>query len=91
MVVCLTENHDFNSHDIAGLYKITGAVVFIESQGQFSTAVFSRKVVLRNFAKFTGKHLHQSLFFKKVAGLRLATLLKKRLCYRYFLRILRNG
>ena len=33
MVVCLTENHDFNSHDIAGLYKITGAVVFIESQG----------------------------------------------------------
>ena len=31
MVVCLTENHDFNSHDIAGLYKITGAVVFIEN------------------------------------------------------------
>ena len=26
---------------------------------------FVRKVVLRNFAKFTGKHLRQSLFFNK--------------------------
>ena len=38
-----------------------------------------RKVVLRNFTKFTGKHLCQSLFFNKVAGLRPATLLKRRL------------
>ena len=30
-----------------------------------------RKGVLRNFAKFTWKHLCQRLFFKKVAGLRL--------------------
>ena len=29
-----------------------------------------KKVVLRNFAKFKGKHLCQSLFFNKVAGLR---------------------
>ena len=28
------------------------------------------KGVLGNFTKFTGKHLHQSLFFNKVAGLR---------------------
>ena len=28
-----------------------------------------RKSVLRNFAKFTGKHLYQSLFLNKVAGL----------------------
>ena len=28
-----------------------------------------RKGVLRNFAKFTGKHLCQSLFFNKIAGL----------------------
>ena len=27
-----------------------------------------KKGVLRNFAKFTGKHLWQSLFFNKVAG-----------------------
>ena len=29
-----------------------------------------RKDVLRNFAKFTGKHLCKSLFYNKVAGLR---------------------
>ena len=29
-----------------------------------------KKGVLRNFTKFAGKHLHQSLFFNKVAGLR---------------------
>ena len=43
-----------------------------------------RKDVLINFAKFTGKHLCQSLFFNKVAGLRSATLLKKRLWHRCF-------
>ena len=36
-----------------------------------------RKGVFDNFAKFTGKHLCQSLFFNKTAGLRLALLLKK--------------
>ena len=41
--------------------------------------VFCKKGVLGNFAKFTGKHLCQSLFFNKVAGLRPATLLKKKL------------
>ena len=30
---------------------------------------FVSKGVLRNFAKFAGKHLCQSLFFNKVAGL----------------------
>ena len=46
--------------------------------------VFCKKGDLRNLAKFTGKHLCQSLFFNKVAGLRPATLLKKRLWRRYF-------
>ena len=46
--------------------------------------VFCKKGVLRNFTKFTGKHLCQSLFFNKVAGLRPATLLKKRLWHRCF-------
>ena len=32
--------------------------------------VFCKKGVLRNFSKFTGKHLCQSFFFNKVAGLR---------------------
>ena len=31
------------------------------------------KVVLRNFTKFSGKHLHQSLSFNKVTGLRSMT------------------
>ena len=38
-----------------------------------------KKCVLRNFIKFTGKHLFQSIFFIRVADLRAATLLKKRL------------
>ena len=37
----------------------------------------ARKDVLRNFAKFTGKHLCQSLFFNKVWDLRPTTLLKR--------------
>ena len=38
--------------------------------------VFCRKGVLRNFEKLTGKHLCQSLFFNKIAGFSLVTLLK---------------
>ena len=38
-----------------------------------------KKGVLRNFTKFTGKHLRQSLVFNKIVYLRLATLLTKRL------------
>ena len=33
--------------------------------------VFCKRAVSRNFAKFTGKHLCQSLFFNKVAGFSL--------------------
>ena len=49
-----------------------------------SRQVFCKKDVLRNFAKFTEKHLCQGLFLNKVTGLRPATfrpatLLKKRL------------
>ena len=46
--------------------------------------VLCKKGALRNFAKFTGKHLCQSLFFNKVAGLRPATLLKKRFWHMRF-------
>ena len=46
--------------------------------------VFCKKGALKNFAKFTAKRLCQSLFFNEVAGLRPATLLKKRLWYRCF-------
>ena len=46
--------------------------------------VFCKKGALKNFTKSIGKHLCQSLFFNKVAGLRPATLLKKRLWHRCF-------
>ena len=46
--------------------------------------VFCKKGVVENFAKFTGKHLRQSLFFNKVAGLSPTTLLEKRLWHSYF-------
>ena len=46
--------------------------------------VFRKKGVLRNFTKFTGKHLYQSLFFNRVADLGPAALLKKGLLHRCF-------
>ena len=62
--------------------------------GFCSEAVFCKKGVLKYFAKFTGKHLCQSLFFNNVAGLRPVTLLKKRFWHRcfpvYFAKILRT-
>ena len=46
--------------------------------------MFCEKDVYRNFAKFTGKHLCQTLFFNEVATLRPASLLKKRLWHKFF-------
>ena len=75
------------SPKISKLYPILFSVSFssqsfsgiLVNKHRVSEAVVRRKGVLRNFAKFTGKHLCQSLFFNKAAGLRPATLLKKRL------------
>ena len=44
--------------------------VKVKLYGSSLPEVFCRKGVLRNFAKFTGKHQCQSLFFNKVEGLR---------------------
>ena len=49
-----------------------------------------RKGALRNFTKFTGKHLCQALFYNKVAGSELTNLLKKRLFYYEFWEISNN-
>ena len=46
--------------------------------------LFCKKSVLKNFVKFTGKYLRQSLFFDKVGGLSPATLLKKGLWHKRF-------
>ena len=43
-----------------------------------------RRGVPGNFVKFAAKHLCQSLFYNKVAGLRSTALLKKRQWYRCF-------
>ena len=52
---------------------------YLKSGQKEPPELFYKKDVLKNYAKFTGKHLCQSLFFNKVAYLRPATLLKKRL------------
>ena len=50
-------------------YFMFSTFITVTTQKQSSRGVL-KKDVLRNFAKFTGKHLCQSLFFNKVAGLR---------------------
>ena len=58
--------------------------VFQQKNRSSRSEVFCEKDFLTNFTKFTGKDLCQGLFFNKVAGLRPATLLKKRLWHRCF-------
>ena len=58
--------------------------VFMKFSRSSRPEVFCEKDVLRNFEKFTGKHLCQRLFFNKVAGLGPATLLKNSLWHRCF-------
>ena len=67
------------------MYSISECLIPLKYMWQKQlTKVFCKKDVLGNFTKFTGKHLCQSLFFNKVAGLRSETLLKKRLWQRCF-------
>ena len=74
-----------HSQNILRLTSIPCIAIFLwiirrSSHGRCSL----RKGVLRNFVKFTGKYLCQSILFNKVAGLRPATLLKKKLWHRRF-------
>ena len=55
--------------------KVHGGLEFfkfkrIQRKFEIRSQRFFKIVVLKNFAKFAGKHLCQSLFFNKVAGLR---------------------
>ena len=92
----------FNKSNIEPWYtskELNGTKVILSKQVSFIDFYILRsshhrcslkKRVLRNFAKFTGKHLCQSLFFNKVAAIQSlflpgpATLWKKRLCRRCF-------
>ena len=60
--------------------KITALRILIRFRSS-CPKMFCKKCALRNFAKFTGKHLCQGLFLIK---LQASTLLKKRLWHRCF-------
>ena len=49
---------------------VLSTCINVESTLSVCWELFFKKGVLRHFAKFTGKHLCQSTFFNKVAGLR---------------------
>ena len=57
---------------------------FCYRHGNFQNTEAVTEGFLKNFTKFRGKHLCQSFLFNKVAGLRPANLLKKRLRHKCF-------
>ena len=57
---------------------------FYYRRGKFQNTETATGGVLKNFTKFTGKQLCQIFFYIKIAGLRPAKLLKKRLRRRCF-------
>ena len=68
----IIRNHSFSTYA-----KLAEKLTSLTSSRSCRPEVFCKKDALRNFAKFTGKHLCKSLFFNKVADLRPATLLKE--------------
>ena len=54
--------------DLKAFLRVSESLSLLEAAVQRCSI---KKVVLRNFTKFTGKHLCQSLLFNKVAGLQL--------------------
>ena len=78
-----------NSDTSPGLWWCEDSFFFNYSYSKIHHRRSIKKDVLKNFVKFTRKHLCQSLFFHKVAGLRPAHLLRE--CgIGVFLWILRN-
>ena len=73
-----SSNHFYICHlnRYALWFKVRLFIIEIILKSSSCPEVFFKKGVLKNFAKFTGKNLCQSLFFNKVAGLNPATLLK---------------
>ena len=65
------------------LFK-TITTVSASLDGSSHPKVFCKEGVLRKFTKFTGKHLCQSPFFNKIAGLSSVTSFKKTLWHRCF-------
>ena len=65
-------------------FKIGITIMLLASFRSSRSEMFFKKGVFKNFAKFTGKHLCQSLFVNKISGLWPATLLKKKLWHKGF-------
>ena len=82
MILTMLETID--TSNLISLFKL-GTQTSKKSARSSHRGCSVRKGVLRIFAKFTGKYMRQSLFFNKVAGLRPATLSKKKLWHRFFL------
>ena len=79
-----TDESDFSEKKIPDLNHLNALNLNQKRTSEILTVIrsshqrcFVIKGVLRNFAKFTGKHLCQSLIFNKVAGLSHVILLKK--------------
>ena len=56
--------------DFTTRYLVSLNIVQIETDNTLERGweVFCKKIILKNLARLTGKHLCQSLFFNKVAG-----------------------
>ena len=67
---------------MAILINCTGK--FCYGHENFQNTEAATKGFLKNLTKFMGKHLCQSLFFNKVAGLRPANLLERRVRHKCF-------
>ena len=76
-------NHRNNFLFVPNSIKLNGW--FVQRQ---PPEVFYKKGVLRNFAKFTGKHLCQSLFFNKIVGSDFAKFLRTPFLWNTFGRLL---
>ena len=76
--------HEFK-HSWMKLRSSDNHYIIFVNQRSSRLEVFCKKGVIRNFTKFTGKHLCQSLFFNKIAGLRVLGLRRQvRLWHRCF-------
>ena len=73
----LERDHSFSTFAKFSENFFWNNVSFLENFGNVLNAeaatgyMFCKKGVFKNFAKFTGKHVSQSLYFNKVAGLSL--------------------
>ena len=61
---------------LTGFYN-SSAWQMLENMKKQPPEVFYKKGVVKNFENLTRKHMYQSPFFNKLAGLKPATLLKK--------------